>query len=182
MTRVLVPLAAGFEEIETATLVDVLRRADVEVVVAGLAGPGPCRGSRGLVVVPDRALRVEEEPFDAVVLPGGMKGAQALAGDARLAKLLRDRHAGGALVAAICAAPLALDAAGLLRPGAFTCYPGIEASLSVTGRRSDAVIDQGGVATSQGPGTAMAFALHLVERLCGVAVRDELASDLLFEP
>lgn len=177
--RVLVPVAAGFEEIETTTIVDVLRRAGVEVLLAGLDGRGPLRGSRGIVVTPDLALDEAEGPFDLVVLPGGMPNARALAAHEGLLALLRHRVDRGEPVAAICAAPLALDRAGVLPAGAYTCYPGVEAQLRAGGRRDEPVVRAGAVTTSQGPATALAFALELVEQLAGEARRDEVARGLL---
>jgi len=180
MTRVLVPLAEGFEEIETSTIVDVLRRGGVDVVLAGLAGGGPVKGSRGIVFTPDTAFDPFDRRFDLVVLPGGMGGAQRLAASEPMKALLRARCQAGEPVAALCAAPMALDAAGVLKPGAYTCYPGIEAKIGTPGRRDDVVVDVDGVITSQGPGTAMAFALHLVARLEGAAKRDSVADGLLY--
>jgi len=177
---VLVLLAEGFEEIETTTVVDVLRRAGVEVVLAGLDGSDPVRGSRGLVVVPDGAFDRGDEDFDLVVLPGGLGGAERLAESLDVRNLLRARVAAEQPVAAICAAPLALDAAGVLAEGGFTCYPGLETKLRVGGRQQDEVVAFTGVVTSQGPGTAMAFSLHLVERLEGAERRADVARGLLY--
>ena len=181
MTRALVPLAEGFEEIETSTVVDVLRRAEVEVVVAGVDGGDPVLGSREMRFVPDLALSaIEVDDFDALVLPGGGRGAEALAGTQRLRTMVRDRVREGRLVAAICAAPFALDQAGVLRESGYTCYPGWESRFSTPGRRHDPVVDDGAIVTSQGPGTAMAFALHLVERLRGRAKSQEVGRALLY--
>jgi protein deglycase len=177
--RVEVLLAAGFEEIETATIVDVLRRACVTVVLAGLDGPAPCPGSRDIVFVPDKAFDPADLDYDLVVLPGGLAGTRRLAAHEGLKSLLRQRVASGKPVAAICAAPWALDAAGVLSEGAFTCFPGVEARLSVGGRRDETVVDAGTVITSQGPATAMPFALHLVERLVGQLKRAQVAEALL---
>jgi DJ-1 family protein len=179
MPRVLVPFAAGFEEIETATIVDVLRRAGVEVVLAGLDGPEPIRGSRGIVFTPDAAFDADGE-WDLVILPGGTANAEALAADDRLKELLQRRVFGGLPVAAICAGPLALDAAGVLPTGGWTSYPGIERRVSATGRQDEPVVDHAGIVTSQGPGTAMQFALYLVHRLVDGKKRDEVAAGLLF--
>lgn len=181
MPRVLVPIAPGFEEIETATVVDVLRRAENVVVLAGLDGPGAHRGSRGIPFVPDEAFEAAEGPWDLVVLPGGMGNAERLAGDGAVRALLRARFEAGEPVAAICAAPMALDAAGVLPSGDYTCYPGIEARLQASGRRGDRVVQAGPVITSQGPATAMEFALALVERLQGSERRAQVAQALLYD-
>ena len=179
MPTALVLLAEGFEEIETSTVVDVLRRAEVDVRVAGLLGEAPVRGSRGMVFVPDTAFHPDHADVELVVLPGGARGAENLAGDARVRQLLRRRVDAERMIGAICAAPYALDQAGVLPPGGFTCYPGWEARLETTGRRHEAVVEEGCVVTSQGPGTAMEFALTLVARLCGRAKAAEVARGLL---
>lgn len=176
---VVVPLAAGFEEIEAVTVIDVLRRASVRVVVAGVDGPGPVTGSRGIVVVPDRAWADADGDAGWIVLPGGKGGAERLAEHPGVQAALAARSADGRPVAAICAAPFALDAAGLLQDAGFTCYPGWEARIRASGRRDEPVVDAGFVVTSQGPGTAMGFALHLVGRIRGASVRAEVAAGLL---
>jgi DJ-1 family protein len=150
------------------------------VVLAGLDGPEPCKGSRNLLFVPDRAFDPADLDFDFVVLPGGLGGTKRLAESAALRAALKDRVEHGRPVAAICAAPWALDAAGVLQDGAFTCFPGVEARLHATGRRDETVVDAGTVVTSQGPATAMAFALHLVERLIGREKRLQVAAALLY--
>jgi protein deglycase len=181
MTRALIPLAAGCEELEAVTLIDLLRRAGIEVVVAGLSA-GPVTASRGTVLVPDTTLaEVAEQAFDLIVLPGGLPGADHLAADPLLRGLLQRQHAGGGLTAAICAAPKALAAAGLLAGKAATCYPG---SLDPTAYpdvrlTGEAVVSDGTVLTSRGPGTAMDFALALIERLAGRPRRDEVEAKLL---
>src|SRR6185503_6074856 len=114
MPRVLVPLAQGCEEIEAVTIIDILRRADIEVVTAGLV-PGTVEASRGVKLVPDTELdAVMTEEFDMIVLPGGRGGAERLALDPRILKLLVRAAEGGRYTAAICAAPRVLAEAGLL--------------------------------------------------------------------
>jgi protein DJ-1 len=180
MRRALVVLSEGFEEIETSSIVDVLRRGGVEVTVAGLAGPSPISGSRGLKILPDAAFEAVIGPWDVIVLPGGMKNAEALAAHSDLHHVLRAQVQRGFPVAAICAAPLALDAAGVLPEGAFTCYPGIEQRLKASGRQDRAVVDAGTVITSQGPATSIAFALHLLQRVIGPDVEQKVARGLLY--
>lgn len=179
MPSALVLLAEGFEEIETAAIVDVLRRAEVEVVLVGLEGDHPVTGSREMVFVPDVGFDDSHRNVDAVVLPGGSQGAERLAGDARVRALLRDQTDSGRLVAAICAAPIALDEAGVLPENGFTCYPGVEARIRTQGRQHAKVVESGSIITSQGPGTALDFALTLVAHLCGRARAVEVGRDLL---
>lgn len=182
MSRALVLLAEGFEEIEMTTVVDVLRRASVEVVLAGLEGREVVEGSRGIRVAPDSALADAGDDFDAVVLPGGMQGAERLAASERVRERLRRQVEHKKIVAAICAAPLALDQAGVLSEGGYTCYPGVESRLQTQGRSHDRIVDRGTVVTSQGPGTAMDFALHLVQRLCGEGPAMSVQRELLHVP
>lgn len=179
MSEVLVVLAPGFEEIETSTIVDVLRRAEIEVTLAGLEGDGPCRGSRGIVFVPDAAFDDLDEDFDWVVLPGGLPGTEAMMESGSLSELLRARASAGRPIAAICAAPMVLDRAGVLPEGAYTCYPSLAGRVETRGRRDERVVDTPTVVTSQGPGTAMDFALHLIERIEGRERRDAVAAGLL---
>lgn len=181
MPRVLVPLAPGFEELEAVTIVDLLRRAGVEVVTAGLAA-GPVRASRGVVVVPDTTLdEVADDAFDMVVLPGGLPGADHLAADPRVRRLLERTAAAGGYAAAICAAPKVLAAAGLLDGRKATGYPGVLDRLNLprTELLDRPVVTDGRIVTSRGPGTAMDFALALVEQLLGKARRDEVEAPLV---
>jgi 4-methyl-5(b-hydroxyethyl)-thiazole monophosphate biosynthesis len=174
--RVLVPLADGFEEIEAITIIDVLRRAGVEVVVAGLE-PRTIAGSHGIGVAPDAGLdEVDAATLDAIVLPGGMPGTTNLAEDSRVLELVRALAADGRRVGAICAAPTVLAAAGIEEGLELTSHPSVRDRLgSATVLDAPAVVRSGCVVTSQGAGTAMEFALALVEDLCGAEKAGELA-------
>lgn len=177
MARVLVPLARGFEELEAITIIDLLRRAGIEVVVAGLED-GPVRGSHDITVTPDTTLAAAlGETFDMVALPGGLPGSDHLAADPRLRKLLQEMAASGRFTAAICAAPRALAAAGLLDGRRATSYPGALAEDVMAGLSYEeaAVVTDGKVITSRGPGTAMDFALALIGALAGQDKRDQVA-------
>lgn len=181
MPRVLVPLAAGCEELEAVTIVDLLRRAGIEVVTAGLQA-GPIAASRGVVLVPDMPLdEALKQDFDAVVLPGGQPGATNLEQDTRVRGLLQRMANDGRTVAAICAAPKVLAAAGLLDGKRATCYRGaIEpAQFPKVKLESRAVVADGNIVTSRGPGTAMDFALELVLMLVGREARDRVEAGLL---
>jgi 4-methyl-5(b-hydroxyethyl)-thiazole monophosphate biosynthesis len=183
MTRVLIPLAEGCEELEAVTVIDLLRRAQITVVTAGLR-PGPVRASRGTVLVPDLELaEVKDEDFDMIVLPGGMPGAKHLNDDQRVHAILQRHHAQGRFVAAICAAPKVLAQAGLLDGRSATSYPGAvtrEEFPEVRLLAAPVVLD-GKVVTSRGPGTAMDFALQLIELLAGKARREEVETALVRE-
>lgn len=181
MKRVLVPLAAGFEDLEAITITDLLRRAGIEVVSAGLQ-PGLVAGARGTRVQPDALLdEVVAESFDMIVLPGGMPGAEHLKNDRRILALLKQMAAAGKYTAAICAAPIALAEAGLLDGKRATSYPGFIDRQTPAGcsYSSDAVVVDDKVATSRGPGTAMDFALTLIELLVGPERRAQVETGLV---
>jgi 4-methyl-5(b-hydroxyethyl)-thiazole monophosphate biosynthesis len=181
MTRALVPLAQGCEELEAVTIIDILRRGGVEVVSAGLDA-APVVASRGTGLLPDVELAaVLDQDFDLIALPGGLPGATNLNADARLHTMLRRQVDAGRWCAAICAAPLVLANAGLLSGRTATSYPGaLNASdypdihLSL-----EPVVTDGPIVTSQGPGTAMDFALHLVQILRGREIRQEVEAKLM---
>ena len=178
MPTVLVPLAQGCEELEAVTIIDLLRRAEVKVVAAGLEA-GPVTASRGVVLLPDVPLdTVLEQDFDMIVLPGGLAGAQRLEQDPRIIRLLQQMADKGKYTAAICAAPKVLATAGLLQGRAATAYPGILDKLSDLKLSSAAVVDDGTVITSRGPGTAMDFALTLITLLCGREKRNTVEAAL----
>ena len=181
MPSVLVPLAHGFEDLEAVTIVDILRRAGIAVVTAGLE-PGLVLGSRGTRVQPDATLDdALAMDYDLVALPGGLPGADHLRDDPRIRALLLKMAASGKHTAAICAAPMALAAAGLLDGKRATAYPGVLDNLDLphTDKRRDAVVVDGKVVTSRGPGTAMDFALTLIEILVGREKRDQVEAGLV---
>lgn len=181
MPRVLVPLAQGCEELEAVTIIDLLRRAGIEVVVAGLM-PGIVKASRGTQLVPDTTLdAVLHEEYDMVVLPGGMPGAQHLKDDTRIIGLIQKMAAADRYIAAICVAPTVLATAGVLSGKTATSYPGFleKMNLNNVTLSTDAVVRDGRVITSRGPGTAMDFALSLVEILSGLDVRRQIESALI---
>jgi 4-methyl-5(b-hydroxyethyl)-thiazole monophosphate biosynthesis len=180
MSRVLVPLAQGFEEIEAVTVVDLLRRAGIEVRTAALAGL-QVTGSHGITITADLVLdAVRADDYDMIVLPGGMPGADHLKRDARVISLLQGFAAAGRYTAAICAAPGVLAHAGLLDGRAATSFPGFLRADSTPGLRlrTDPVVIDGKVVTSRGPGTATEFGLALIELLAGAAAREQVQSRL----
>ena len=179
MAKVLVPLADGCEELEAVTIIDLLRRAGVEVVAAGL-NPGVVKASRGVQLVPDVTLDVAlQDDYDMVVLPGGMPGAANLKADVRILELLKKMAAAGQYTAAICAAPMVLAEAGVLQGKRATSYPGFLDGLPGISVSTAAVEQDGKVLTSRGPGTAMDFALALVEALMGADKRQQVEAALV---
>jgi 4-methyl-5(b-hydroxyethyl)-thiazole monophosphate biosynthesis len=181
--RILVPLAEGFEEIEAVTIVDVLRRAGLDVTVAGLE-PGAVMGSHGIPVTPDVHLgAVDVSAFTMIVLPGGMPGTRNLVLDERVLELVRRLHRQGKRTAAICAAPLVLQAAGVIEGVPITSHPSVRERLAGADVRPEPrVLRSGPVTTSQGAGTAMEFSLALVADLCGEEKAAELALAMVVGP
>ncbi len=179
MKSVLVPLAQGSEDLEAVTVLNILRRAGIEAVSASLDGQ-PVRGSRGTMLIPDTSLdEAIKRNFDMVVLPGGQPGTNNLKADARIIKLVQRMAAEDRYVAAVCAAPSVLATAGLLDGKRATSFPGSLDAFPKVSRQAQAVVEDGKLITSRGPGTAMDFALTLVERLAGKAKRNEVESGLV---
>ncbi len=155
-----------------------MRRAGIDVVTAGLDDQ-PVKAARGTVLVPDTTLdKALERDYDMVVLPGGLPGADYLDDDPRIHALLKDMAASGRYTAAICAAPKVLAHSGLLDGRQATGYPGVLDDVGGIDYRTEAVVEDGTIITSRGPGTAMDFALTLIERLTGKAKRDEVEAAL----
>lgn len=179
--RALVPLAEGCEELEAVTIIDLLRRAEIDTVSAGLA-PGAVKGSRNTMLVPDTTLdEALKSDYNIIVLPGGQPGATNLERDARVIDLVKKMYAAGKYIAAICAAPKVLAVAGLLDGKQATCFrDAIDPKIFPTIKlRTRPVVIDGTVITSRGPGTAMDFALELIQLLCGRDRRDAVEKNLL---
>lgn|SRR5487761_2074573 len=179
MKSVLVLFAEGSEELEAVTVVNILRRAGILVTLAGL-NAGAIRGSRGVTIQPDTTLNeVQHDSFDMIVLPGGQPGTRHLQADARVIRLVQKMAQQGNFVAAICAAPVVLATAGLLNYKQATCFPTCLDGFANVQIKTGAIVEDGKLITSRGPGTAMDFALTLVERLAGQEKRIEVESGLV---
>lgn len=182
MAKVLVPLAQGCEELEAVTIIDLLVRGGVDVVTASLDDNRLICASRGVQLMAQTTLAdAEKVTFDMVVLPGGLPGADYLQQDERVLALLKKTLNTNGAVAAICAAPKVLVAAGLLDGKRATSYPGVIDQYPAPAMQyvDEAVVEDGQIITSKGPGTAMAFALCLLERLKGLDVRKRVENELL---
>ncbi|MDR1976023.1 MAG: DJ-1/PfpI family protein [Campylobacteraceae bacterium] len=180
MSKVLVPLAEGFEEIEAISIIDVLRRGGVEVVTAALLDKS-VKGANGVDVIADTLLsKVEEGDFDIIVLPGGNEGHKNLAKNAKLLEMLKAHEKAGKTLAAICAAPYVLKVAGVLK-GAYTCYPSMEEVIGREGHTSEqkVVVNSDNIITSQGPATAADFALAVLERLEGEVTAEAIRQAII---
>lgn len=179
MKTALVLFAEGSEELETVTVVNILRRGGVQVSLAGLK-EGALRGSRGITLQPDTTLdAVRDSEFDMVVLPGGQPGTNHLTADARVEKLVQRMMTQEKYVTAICAAPSVLAKAGLLDGKRATSFPTCLDDYPKVAQQMNAVVEDGKLITSRGPGTAMDFSLVLLERLMGAAKRQEVEAGLV---
>jgi protein deglycase len=177
--RVLVPVANGVEDIETVTIIDVLRRAQAEVTVASIEHDLTVTMAKGCKLTADQAIsELKKETFDLVAVPGGSQGAAALAKNKILIEKLKDNRANRRWYAAICAAPaMVLAAHDLLDGKRATCFPAFKDQLP---RWIDAlVVVDGHCITSQGPGTALAFALKLVEVIQGEDKARKIAESMI---
>lgn len=179
MSRALLIFAEGSEELEAVTLINILRRGGVEVTLAGLQA-GPLRGSRGTQLLPDVPLdEALAHSYDMVILPGGMPGTTHLRNDARVIKLVQEMANSGKWVTAICAAPSVLAAAGLLDGKRATSFPGGLREFPQVAVQQSAIEQDGNLLTSRGPGTAMDFALYLLELLADKITRQQVESGLV---
>lgn len=181
MAKVYIFLADGFEEIEALTVVDVLRRAKIDISMVSVTGSELVTGAHGITTVAD--LKFDDTDYrdgDMLVLPGGMPGTVNLSKHDGLSRLLKEFHEKGKDLAAICAAPRILGTKGLLTGRSATCYPGNEESLlGARFQEADVVID-GNIVTSRGMGTAIDFSLALVRKLTNEAEAGKLAEAIQY--
>jgi 4-methyl-5(b-hydroxyethyl)-thiazole monophosphate biosynthesis len=173
--RVLIPLAEGFEETEAITVIDILRRAGIDTVTAAL-NKNPVTGSHKISVLADKLLD-ENEEFNAIVLPGGMPGSSNLREDHRIIKIVKKINASGGLTAALCAAPIVLSKADVLRGKKYTCYPGFEIAEGIFTDKN--VVVDGNIITGKGAGHAVQFGLAIVAFLEGEDAAKKVSDGLM---
>jgi 4-methyl-5(b-hydroxyethyl)-thiazole monophosphate biosynthesis len=179
MKTALVLFAEGTEELEAVSIVNILRRGDVSVTLAGLID-GVLQGSRGIKIMPDTTLdEALTHDYDMIVLPGGQPGTNNLKADVRVIQLLQKMAADGRYVCAICAAPSVLASAGLLDGKRATSYPCALDEFPNVQQQTTAIVEDAHLITSRGPGTAIDFSLTLLERLTGKAKREEVEAALV---
>jgi len=182
MAKVFLFLADGFEEIEGLTVVDVLRRGDVDITTVSVTGKPEINGSHGIKVMAD--ILFENADFsegDMAVLPGGLRGTAALIEHSGVAGVIKEYYEAGKYVAAICAAPTVLGKYGILTGKRATCYPGKEEQLFAGEYVSDEkVVRDGKVITSRGMGTSLDFALALLKELAGEERMEKVGRAVLF--
>ena len=176
--KVLVPLADGFEETEAITVIDILRRAGIDTVTAALKN-NPVTGSHKIPVTADKLLD-ENEEFTAIAMPGGMPGSVNLRDDHRVINIIKKISHSGGLTAALCAAPIVLSKAGLLKGKKYTCFPGFEDEIDGIFTDKNVVVDAN-IITGKGAGHAVQFGLAIVAALKGEAAARKVSESLTLE-
>lgn len=182
MKKTAILFAEGYEEVEALTVVDLLRRARIGCDIVSVGNTGEVTGSHGITVHADKKFsETAFNEYDGIILPGGMPGTKNLAANESVLELLRSFHSAGKLTAAICAAPTVLAKAGLLNGRNAVCYPGMETQLTGANACYAPVAVDGTVITSRGVGTAIAFALALVQYFEGTKRAEALASEIVYK-
>ncbi len=180
MKTILIPLATGYEEIEAVNLIDVLRRAELNVIIASVGKNIQVQGANGITIVTDRNIEgITSDDIDMILLPGGWGGTDILADNEIIQNLLKDMNKKNKYISAICAAPYALNTAGVLSQN-YTCYPSVEERIRIDGYSSDSqVVEDGNIITSRGPGTAICLGLYIVKKFVGDDMYQGLKAGLL---
>ena len=179
MPKIIIPISNGFEEIETISIIDVCRRANIEVTIAAVENLQTIGAHNVKIEADCKIEEINSDDFDMIVLPGGLPNAFTLADNEKVQSLLKEFKEKDKNIGAICAAPYALHKAGVLNEN-FTCYPSFEQKIKLNGyHENDAVVIDNKVITSRGPATAMIFALEIVSILCGEEVSTEVRNGLL---
>lgn len=181
MSKIGIFMADGCEEIEGLTVVDVARRAQLEIVIISVTGKKEISGSHNITFLADAlAAEVNYRELDGIILPGGMPGTLRLGEDETVNKVIREFAAEGKLVGAICAAPSVLGAAGVLEGKNATCHPGFEEKLTGARTSEEEVVVDGNIITSRGMGTAIPFALEIVRYFADDAAVEKLKKSLVY--
>ncbi len=183
MTKVLVLLAEGFEEVEALTPVDYLRRTGVEVDMASLTDDLKVRGAHGIEVLANKRIEeiTEHGSYSGIIIPGGLPGATNLRDDDRVIKLVKEYNEKGRLVAAICAGPIVLQRAGIIKERNITSYPGFDKELKDGKYKEEIVVQDGNIITARGPAAAVYFAIKISEHLQGEEKTKELRKAILLD-
>lgn len=181
MSKTAIFMAEGCEEIEALTVVDLLRRANLEITTVSITGSHSVTGSHNITFLTDALFEnVNFEEYDAVVLPGGMPGTIHLLEHTGVNTIIKAFANSKKLVSAICAAPSVLGAAGILEGKSATCYPGFEDKLTGADVLQDGVVTDGNIITSRGMGTAIDFGLAIIQYFKGEDAASELRQKIIY--
>lgn len=181
MAKAVILLAKGFEEVEAVAVIDVLRRAEIDVTIAGL-NDGYVESVRGVKIISDTTIdTINADDYDIVILPGGIPGSDNLNSDQRVKRLLVEFSQKGKLAGAICAAPYVLANAGLLEGKTVTSYPTYRDKLGNVRYSEEKVAVDGNILTSRGPATALCFGFAIVEKLVGKQKAEDIKKAMLVD-
>ncbi len=179
--KIMVFLAQGFEEVEALTLVDYLRRMDIDVDMVSISKDKMVKGAHGIEVKADRLIdNLDVETYKGALIPGGLPGATNLQENKRVVEIVKDFYSQNKLVWAICAGPVVLYEAGILKDKDFTCYPGFQGNIKDGNYVDKDTVRVGNVITGKGPALAVDFALEIVDYLLGQDKKEELKKDILY--
>jgi 4-methyl-5(b-hydroxyethyl)-thiazole monophosphate biosynthesis len=183
VSKVLVLLADGFEEVEALTCVDYIRRAGLDAIMVSTTGDINVRGAHGIQVKADKQLKDLKDVsyYRGLVIPGGLPGASNLRDNELVIKTVREFNENKKMIAAICAGPIVLEKAGILEGKKVTCYPGFGKELKGAILKDDIVVKDGNIITSKGPATAVYFALEIIEYLHSGDKEKEVKKSILLD-
>ena len=182
MKKVCIFLSEGFEEVEAITVIDLLRRAKIEVVIISISENVQITGRSGIKVLTDHTMReLDISNCDGIILPGGMPGTENLYSDKKLCESIVKFNNEGKLIAAICAAPVIFGRLGLLNGRRACCYPGMESELTGAVIEENSVASDGNIINSKGVGTAIDFSKALIEYLAGIEKAREVMESIVYK-
>ncbi|WP_353095945.1 DJ-1 family glyoxalase III [Tissierella praeacuta] len=183
MKKAILFLAEGFEEVEALTVVDYLRRMDVDVHIVSITKEYKVKGAHNIVVLADKTIDdiKDIESYDAVIIPGGLPGATNLRDNNKVIDIVKKINNDGKLAAAICAGPIVLEKAGIIKEKKVTSYPGFEGDLKDGVYIEQDVVRDGNIITARGPALAVNFAIEIVKYLLGEKEAEELKKDILYK-
>lgn len=181
--KVILFLADGFEEVEALTTVDYLRRQGIIVDMVSITDENKVKGAHDIVVLADRVLEDlgEFHQYDGVIIPGGIPGATNLRDNSKVIEVVKEIYSNGKLAAAICAGPIVLERAGILRDKKVTSYPGFSGDLKDSIYDEEDVVIDGNIITARGPALAVDFAIEIIRYLLGDKEVEELKKDILYK-
>lgn len=180
--KIVVFLADGFEEVEALTVVDYLRRMDIEVDTVSIGEEREVKGAHNIRVIADKTMAELDglDTYSGVVIPGGLPGATNLRDDERVIDTVKTLYEKDKLVAAICAGPVVLERAGIIKGKKITSYPGFEKELEGAKYQASPIVVDGNIITARGPYYAVNFAISIIDYLLGKEKAEELKEDILY--
>lgn len=179
--KAIILIAPGFEELEAIAVHDILRRANVETKLVHVLEDSIVESAQGTKIVCDQSLEtLSTEDVEIVVTPGGVTGAEHLKNSQKVLELLRDFHKQDKWIASICASPIALDAAGILRGKKYTCYPGFQDQIKDGEYTAKNVQVDGKLITASGPSKALTFAYEIVTKAISKEAVAQVKGDMLY--